>query len=160
MKEKLKSLIGFPVEEKAYKVDLELQDRYTTYSSEILRLDLLGIAGYGFLLKDIVLANPSAFSQRVHDMWFFLIMGIISLGVSAILALQHRVTATDCVSSIAAFIRKNESGREPEAEHDRNALRATLKKSALLLRASVILLAIGAGCVVLTFSYVLWPVNL
>lgn len=46
MKEKMKSLIGFPLDEKAYKVDLELQDRYTAYSSEILRLDLLGIAGY------------------------------------------------------------------------------------------------------------------
>ncbi len=159
MKEKMKSLIGFPVAENAYKVDLELQDRYTAYSSEILRLDLLGIAGYGFLLKDIVLANPSAFSQRVHDMWAFLILGIVSLGVSAILALQHRVSATDCVSSIAAFIRKSESGRKAEAEDDRDALRATLKKSAFLLRASVILLAIGAGCVVLTFCYVLWPIN-
>ena len=68
MKGKMKSLIGFPVEEKACKVDLELHGRHTAYSSEILRLDLLGIAGYGFLLKDIVLANSSAFSQRIHDM--------------------------------------------------------------------------------------------
>ncbi len=35
MKEKMKSLIGFPVEEKAYKVDLELQDRYTASPKNI-----------------------------------------------------------------------------------------------------------------------------
>jgi hypothetical protein len=34
MKEKIQSLIGFPIDEKSYKVDLELQDRYTAYSSE------------------------------------------------------------------------------------------------------------------------------
>ncbi len=92
-----------------------------------------------------MLANPSAFSQRVHDMWFFLILGIVSLGVSAILSLQHRVSAPDCVSSIATFNRKSESGHETEAEEDRNALRKTLKKSAFLLRVSVILLDILSG---------------
>jgi hypothetical protein len=157
MKEKIQSLIGFPIDEKSYKVDLELQDRYTAYSAEILRLALLGIAGYGFLLKDIVLGThaPATFVQRAHDIWLFLAVGAISLCISAILALQHRVCSTDCVSSIAAFIRKNASGRQDEAEIDRAALRTTLKKAAFLLRLSVILLAIGASCVVLTFCYVL-----
>ncbi|MGZ3752745.1 MAG: hypothetical protein ACXVAU_15790 [Mucilaginibacter sp.] len=158
MKEKIQSLIGFPIDEKSYKVDLELQDRYTAYSAEILRLALLGIAGYGFLLKDIVLGDhaPATFEQRAHDIWLFLAAGAISLCISAILALQHRVCATDCVSSIAAFIRKKASDRQDEAETDRAALRTTLKKAAFLLRFSVILLAIGASCIVLTFCYVLW----
>lgn len=157
MKEKIQSLIGFPIDEKSYKVDLELQDRYTAYSAEILRLALLGIAGYGFLIKDIILGDSTGtFVQRAHDIWLFLAVGAISLCVSAILALQHRVCATDCVSSIAAFIRKKACGRQDEAETDKTALRSTLKKAAFLLRFSVILLGIGASCVVLTFCYVLW----
>jgi len=159
MKQKTPSLIGFPIDDKSYKVALELQDRYTAYSSEILRLALLGIAGYGFLLKDIVFANQTTLAPRFQDVRLLLIIGAISLVISAILALQHRVSATDCVSSIAAFIRKNATGRQDEAESDRYMLRATLKKAALLLRFSAILLAIGASCVVLTFCYVLWPVG-
>jgi hypothetical protein len=57
MKTRVQSLIGYGIDEKAYKADLELQDRYTAYSAEILRLALLGIAGDGFLLKDVVFAD-------------------------------------------------------------------------------------------------------
>ena len=93
MKEKPPSLVGCPVDEKAYKVDLKLQDRYTAYSGEILHLALLGIAGYGFLLKDLVSADhaPTTFPHRVHEVWYLLIDGATGLGASAIFSLQHRV---------------------------------------------------------------------
>ena len=158
MKTKAHSLIGFGIEEKAYKVDLELQDRYTAYSAEILRLALLGIAGYVFLLKDIVLAEhaPTVFAQRAHSVWYLLIGGAISLGVAAAFALQHRLYATDCVACIAAFIRKNACGRYLEAEVERDALRKNLKRAAILLRLSALLLAVGAAGVVATFCFVLW----
>ncbi|MDD5581020.1 MAG: hypothetical protein PHY16_17330 [Methylobacter sp.] len=158
MKAKSQSLIGFPVDEKVYKVDLELQDRYTAYSAEILRLALLGIAGYGFLLKDLVFAehSPTLFVHRAHDVWFLLIGGVICLGISAVLALQHRVCATDCVACVAAFIRKNACGRQDEAEADRAALRTNLKRAAVLLQFSALLLALGASSVVATFCYILW----
>ena len=158
MKTKVNSLIGFAIDEKAYKVDLELQDRYTAYSAEILRLSLLGIAGYGFLLKDIVLTEhaPTAFTHRAHSVWYLLIGGAISLGVAAALALQHRVYATDCVSCVAAFIRKNGCGRSLEAEAERDALHTNLKRAAILLRLSAVLLALGAAGVVATFCFVLW----
>jgi hypothetical protein len=158
MKTKPRSLIGCPVDEKAYQVDLELQDRYTAYSAEILWLALLGIGGYDFLLKDLVFADhaPTAFAPRVHDVWYILISGAICLGVSAVLALQHRLCATDCVACVAAFIRKNACGRADEAEADRDSLRSNLKRASVLLRLSALLLALGAGWVVSTFCYVLW----
>jgi len=158
MKAKSRSLIGCPVNEEAYKVDLELQDRYTAYSAEILRLALLGIAGYGFLLKDLVFAEhaPTTFAHRAHDAWYLLICGALCLGFSAVLALQHRLCATECVACVASYLRKNACGRAEEAEADRGALRANLRKAALLLRLSALLLALGAGSVVATFCYVLW----
>ncbi len=159
MSSRAPSLIGLPAEEAAYKVDLALQDRYTAYSAEILRLALLGIAGYGFLLKDIVFAEHAATKLlgRAHEAWFLLIGGAICLGCSAALALHHRVCATDCVACVAAFIRKTACGRSEDAVGDKRALRQNLKRAAFLLRASAVLLALGAGGVVATFCYVLWP---
>jgi hypothetical protein len=92
MKTRVQSLIGYGIDEKTYKVDLEPQDRYTAYSAEILRLALLGIAGYGFLLKDTVFADhaPGALAQRAHSVWYLLIGGAIWLGISA------SVVATFC----------------------------------------------------------------
>jgi hypothetical protein len=158
MKAKSQSLIGCPVDDKAYRVDLELQDRYTAYSAETLRLALLGIGGYGFLLKDLVFAEhaQAAFAPRVHDVWYILIGGAICLGLSAVLALQHRICATNCVACVAAFIRKNACGRGQEAELERDALRTNLKRAAILLRLSALLLALGSSSAVATFCYVLW----
>ena len=45
------NLLGLPVEEAAYKIDLALQGGYTAYSAEILRLAPLGFVGCGFLLR-------------------------------------------------------------------------------------------------------------
>lgn len=158
MTNRTQSLIGLPVDEQAYRVDLELQDRYTAYSAEILRLALLGIAGYGFLLKDIVLAEhaPGAFAQRAHEVWPLLLGGVVCLGICAALALQHRVFATGCVACIVAFLRKNSAGRGVEAEQERNALRTNIKWAARSLQLSALSLALGAGAVVATFCYVLW----
>lgn len=155
---KLPSLIGCEVDEKRYKIDLELQDRYTAYSAEILRIALLGIAGYGFLVKDLIYAEhaPGRFLQRAHEVWYLQIGGAICLGVSAALALQHRVYATDCVACVVAHIRKMTCGRAEEAELERTALRSNLKRAAFLLRVSALLVALGAGAVVATFCYVLW----
>lgn len=158
MGKKTPSLIGLPIDERAYHVDLELQDRYCAYSAEILRLALLGIAGYGFLLKEIIFSDrgTNSFIQRAHEVWFLLLGGVVCLGAAAAFALQHRVIATDCVSCIAGFLRKTQAGRVQEAEAERDSLRQSLRWAARLLRTSALLLALGAGAVVATFCYVLW----
>ena len=94
--------------------------------------------------------------HRVHDVWYILIGGAICLGLSAVLALQHRICATNCVACVAAFIRKNACGRGQEAELERDALRTNLKRAAILLRLSALLLALGSSSAVATFCYVLW----
>ncbi len=159
MANRARSLIGVPVDAQAYRVDLELQDRYTAYSAEILRLALLGIAGYGFLLKDVILADRAAgsFAQRAHAVGPLLVGGVVCLGLAAALALQHRLFATGCVACIVAFLRKNAAGRGAEADAERDALRRNLKWAGRLLRLSALALGLGAGAVVVTFGYVLWP---
>jgi hypothetical protein len=47
----IRSLTEIALDEKYYKPDLEVTDRYQTFSTEMLRLSLLGIAALGFLKK-------------------------------------------------------------------------------------------------------------
>jgi len=89
----------FPeLSEGLYKPDFELLDRYQTFSSEILRLSLLGITAIGFLLsldeKSIgqkrlaaVLSNPG--------LRHILIASVILLGGASAFALVHRWVSSD-----------------------------------------------------------------
>ena len=43
------------LDERAYKPEMELADRYQAFTAEILRLSLLGIAVFGFLFKEVFL---------------------------------------------------------------------------------------------------------
>lgn len=50
-----KRTLDYGVQEPLYKPDLELVTKYQAYSAELLRLALLVLCGYGFLLKEIPL---------------------------------------------------------------------------------------------------------
>ena len=56
---------GLELQEDVYIVDLAALDRYQTFSGELLRLALLGIAGYGFLITNIVVKATSSNGLRV-----------------------------------------------------------------------------------------------
>lgn len=45
-----KYLSEIPIEENIYKADLTVLEKYQSFSSELLRLSLLSLAGYGFLI--------------------------------------------------------------------------------------------------------------
>lgn len=60
----MKTRIGVRIDEERFKPDMDLSDRYVAYSAELLRLSLLGMAGYAFLLKEIVFAASA--SKDLH----------------------------------------------------------------------------------------------
>lgn len=74
------------VEEKRYKAELELLDRYLKFAEELLRLALLGIAVFGFLYQYDVLKFRNA-SVLVRIMAG---AGVLAFGVSAFLALKRQ----------------------------------------------------------------------
>ena len=79
------------ISEDYFKLELELLDRYLKFSSELLRLSLLGIAVVGFILtkfKDVTSNSPD--SSKV-----LIITGISSFALSSIFALTHRYLSTD-----------------------------------------------------------------
>ena len=154
--------IGLVVPEDEYKVDLELLDRYQAYSAELLRLSLLGIAGYGFLIKEVLLTDKAGklpFQARLIESGWLLIIGVVMLGASAATALAHRNLSTDACACIIAFLRMTNSKRPASPvliNRERKTIHSELKWSGRFLEASAWFLALGALCVVATFVSVLW----
>jgi hypothetical protein len=138
---------------------MDLLDRYVAYSAELLRLSLLGVAGYGFLLKELVNLSgaPKAFALNLTQNRWALISGVVSLGISAALALQHRLLATDVVACMLSHLRYRVVRQQDAAEREALDLRSNLKWSERLLVLSALFLGLGAAAVVYTFVRVLWP---
>ena len=150
--------IGIRIDERRFKPDIDLLDRYLAYSAKLLRLALLRIAGYGFLLKEVFFASGADhLSPGLRNTRWYLIGGIVSLGFSAGCALQHRIFATGAVACILSNLRCRVLGKQPRADKEANEMRFNLKWSARLLQLSAIFLGLGAAAVAFTFAKVLWP---
>lgn len=84
-----------PIPEDQYRADLELLDRYQKYSSEIIRLSLLGIAGLAFFVVQIV--SGEHVPQQFKDWIAGILIGLSSalFVCAAAAALSHRYHSTD-----------------------------------------------------------------
>lgn len=69
----------------SFKAGFELTDKYQAFSAELLRLALLGIAGYGFLLSQIAVkdATPTGFFGPLLSHAPLLGVGLSCLGLAA-----------------------------------------------------------------------------
>ncbi|HEX9980214.1 MAG TPA: hypothetical protein VGB50_06585 [Flavobacterium sp.] len=103
-----KYLCDIAVEEDHYKVDFHILDKYQGFSAEILRLALIGLAVFGFLLSDII------FKVEGINKTFILLdpfvenivlfgAGALMLLAAALCALGHRYFSTDCMTH---FVRR------------------------------------------------------
>jgi hypothetical protein len=164
-----KYLGGLRLDEDIYKVDLAVLDRYQAFSGELLRLSLLGIAGYGFLITNVFLKSnggSSGFVTQVprYVMNIALPAGAVVLALSAMTALGHRYFSTDCITHYVRRIRlfKKQDGL-PEDDPQREivakiivveemSLEKDLKRCKWLLTSSSIFLLLGAACVAWAFA--------
>lgn len=89
------------IDEKEYKGDLELLDRYVSFSAEIVRVSLLGLAAIGFYLKEFVAPPASSTPAGIAATWFFTLLGSAGfmLAVAVGCGLLHRYYATDGLAS-------------------------------------------------------------
>jgi hypothetical protein len=99
-----KYLSEIPVDEDTYKVDFQVLDRYQSFSAELLRLALLGLTAYGFLLVNVFFevapggAAPGARLAQLDQGIEFFVVGAFALVVSAACSLGHRYFSTDCMT--------------------------------------------------------------
>jgi hypothetical protein len=166
-----KYLGGLPVEEDSYKVDLAFLERYQAFSSELLRLALLGIAGYGFLI-----ANVAFVANKSGEYKFFLpfsqdkalvIAGAIALAASAAAAPGYRYLSTGCTWHFVRHLRLSQSIKDLPAgeatrsaertiEHEEASLDRDVKKCRWLLVIACSSLAVAVVCTALAFALILF----
>ena len=103
---------GEKVAEDRFKVDLAVLDRYQSFTTEVLRLALLGLAGYGFLITNVVFQKlPNSdlrYLKALADNQWLWAGGIAVLGISAASALAHRYYSSDCLTHFVRRVRLTE----------------------------------------------------
>ncbi|MCJ2030556.1 hypothetical protein MKK50_14280 [Methylobacterium sp. J-043] len=138
-----------------YKGDLDLLDRYLSFSAEIVRLSLAGFAGAGlavsWFLKDGKLQLASAPKPFVGAIVF----GLVFLALATALALAHRYVASGGIYHHLRAIKHLVLLKEHEwDEGTANSIRATVTADEQYrntqIRMSACILLVAAGC--LTFA--------
>jgi hypothetical protein len=165
-----RSLADIKLTQDDFKADFEITDKYQAFSSELLRLSLLGIAGYGFLLSNIALkdAAPSEFFRELSNHAWLLGAGVSCLGLAAGAALAHRFYSTACLLYQVSILRllkrpENQGWSEEELRdnqerlaEERRSQERVLNRARALLIASAVLLSLGIIAVALTFAVILF----
>lgn len=103
-----KYLSYIAIEEDNYKVDFIILEKYQNFSSEILRLSLLGLTIYGFLITNVIFKITDTVNKYIFVGPFsankaLLFVGAVFLILAALFSLGHRYFSTDCMTH---FIRK------------------------------------------------------
>lgn len=165
-----RKLSDIELPEDSFKADFELTDRYQAFSAELVRLALLGIAGYGFLISEVLGKGEGVGSNslsRLADHSGSLGLGVILLGLSAALALAHRFFSTGCLARQIKILRTLKRGENPQwTEQERKLDQDLLRKERedqlrilhtcnRVLMVSVALLVGGAAAVAYVFAAIL-----
>jgi hypothetical protein len=162
-----KFLKDIELDEKMWKPDFDIVSRYQSFETEIIRLSLLGIAGYGFLISQIEMPDRRQMFQTLKEQKGVLLFGLITLGLSLTIALAHRFLSTSCLFHQINILRglkrlENEHWTEEEKNDERKRIeitrliqRRTSRTCHYSLMVAAGLLGIGLIMVVIAFYNVL-----
>ena len=152
---------GCEIPEDRYKVDVIVLEKYQSFSAELLRLALLGIAVYGFLVSNIVLElkadSISAFGGGYLSP-VVLLVGAAAFSVSAVTALAHRFYSSDCLTHFVRILRLRDGEFDQKLAQEERSLETDLNRCKYFLLISCIALVIGASLVAFSFSLVLFQI--
>lgn len=154
----------------SFEYDLEIQERYQSFSSEILRLSLLGIAATGFLIANVFLAEGFDVDKIDVFVKFGVLISLLAFGISSLSALIHRYCVVDMLSwqmqALRREIRANELSEELKKQEKDKAKKEAItrfgrwktSKVALVIAAST--LALASLMLAITFGRVVWIINI
>jgi len=167
--ELVRSLAEIPLDEREYKADLEVASDYQKFSAELLRISLLAIGVFGFLLKEGVLnekVSPQYRDAFISAKYWF-ISGLVVLVFAAAFALAHRFVSSDCIATQIRYLRlkhardealkdqgERDTGinRNSEMQSEKKDLEIRLKAGGYTLGAATVTLAIGIALIAIGFS--------
>lgn len=146
--------------ENTFSNDLQVSDRYQTFSAEMLRIALLGIAGIGFLVVNILLKDSAKSRDLVagdnRSFMLFMSISLVCLGVSAAFSLVHRYLSTDSLACHLRSLRLEKRDGQGDCEHvayERKKRKRLFWWSARILLIAGALLWLGAISLALSFVF-------
>ena len=123
-------LSDLDVPETVWKADFDIADRYQGFANEIMRIALLGIGGYGFLIKELLTSSNGLCQTLIRGNKIYVSMGAVSLGLSFILVLSHRFYSAVCLYYQLLIVRslkrlENSQWSEEEKQTEQRFLKHT-----------------------------------
>ena len=114
------------IDDNYYQPDFSIADKYINFSSEILRLSLLGISGVATFLSYYLKGDKCNCIKIELPEKTVLIITLFFFTISAGFSLAHRFYATDSLSYLIANLRT-------QSQNEKTGLRKTLKKAENML---------------------------
>lgn len=163
----LPSLGLVALKERTVEHDFFLLDRFVGFSTELLRLSLLGISAVAFWLSKAMFpegdSDPAVIADAARPL---IVLALVAFVISSAFALMHRYAAADSVSWHLQAMRRYERGYASEgegrsadvsvADAERARRFAQFKWSSRSLLGSAIALGIGAGALAASVVVIVW----
>jgi hypothetical protein len=156
-----------PLKEGTVEHDFFVLDRFIGFSTELLRLSLLGISAVAFWLSKAMFPEGDGAPIMIADAARPLVaLSLVAFASSSAAALMHRYAAADSVSWHLQAMRRYERGHASEGEGKSEDVRvadaerarrfAQFKRSRRSLLGSAIALGIGAGALAAAVVVIVW----
>ena len=115
-----RQLDDISLDEKDYKADFELTEKYQGFSGELLRLSLLGIGLYGFMMahagSETGIGAKLIAQTLKYKEW--VAVSIFMFGISSAAALGHGFFATKCLAcQVQILSNSSDSNAVTGAQH-------------------------------------------
>lgn len=157
-----RKLIDVEIPDSSWKADFDIVERYQSFANEMMRISLLGIAGYGFLIKEICMKDPRFYSL-LQVLKSTVGIGASCLLISLGLSLAHRFFSTNCLYYQVQIMRglkrlENTHWSDEEKntesifiENSRRKQRRISNTSHIILVIASVAFVFGFLCVILSF---------
>lgn len=163
----LPSLGLVPLKERTVEHDFFVLDRFIGFSTELLRLSLLGISAVAFWLSKAMFSEGDGAPVMIPGAARLLIASaLVAFVLSSAFALMHRYAAADSVSWHLQAMRRYERGYASEnkeksedvrvADAERARRFAQFNRSRRSLLGSAIALGTGAGALAAAVVVIVW----
>ena len=154
-----KSIADVEIPDASWKPDFDIADRYQNFANELMRIALLGIAAYGFLIKEAYMKDPVHYPMS-KEIANYLCLGSIALCISLILVLIHRFFSTACLYHQILIMRSLKRLENPhwtieEKEQEKNFLAQARKYQMDKSRASYFILISASIFFALGFLFII-----
>jgi hypothetical protein len=135
--------------------DLAVSNRYQSFSTELLRLSLLGVAAIGFLVSNVLSKDTPKLNYPPK---YLLFISLFCLGLSAACSLLHGYVSADTIARQLRAVRlevRREENDIQDAQKENTERQKSIRREIGLTIVSSIFLLLGALALASSFIVVL-----